>query len=161
MLSGPEEVDVGTEAVFSGKVTEDSGAGVEGIPLSVIIDGRSLPQQTTSSDGSFSFSNTFLQPGKHGVEVRFPGSDFMRANSARLDLDVVMLTILTLDAPVQVRVDEQFGVTGEPLAFRGRPLASEQITLAMGDTEEAAVTVGPDGSFTQEFTPCPTPDRSR
>ena len=152
VFSGPQEVDVGTEAVFHGKVTEDSGAGVGGIPLSIIIDGRTLPQQMTASDGSFSFSNTFLQPGRHWAEVRFPGSNFVRANSARLNLDVVMPTTLTLAAPVQVRVDEPFGVTGELVDFRGRPLEGDRVTLSMGGTEEATVTVGADGSFTHEFT---------
>ena len=152
VLSGPQEVNVGTEAVFRGKVTEDSGAGVEGIPVSIIIDGRTLPQQMTASDGSFSFSNTFLQPGEHWAEVRFAGTNFVRANSARLNLNVVMPTTLTLDAPVQVRVDEPFGVTGELVDFQGRPLEGDQVTLTMGETEGASVTVGADGSFAHEFT---------
>ena len=152
VFSGPQEVDVGTEAVFRGQVTEDTGDGVEGIPLTLVIDGRSLPQQRTGADGSFSFSNTFLAPGNHWAEVRFSDSDFLRANSARLNLEAVMPTTLTLDAPVQVRVDESFTVTGRLLDVRDRPLTGNQVTLALGETEEATVTIGVDGSFTHEFT---------
>ena len=152
VFSGPQEVDVGTEAVFRGQVTEDTGDGVEGIPLTLVIDGRSLPQQRTGADGSFSFSNTFLAPGNHWAEVRFSDSDFLRANSARLNLEAVMPTTLTLDAPVQVRVDEPFTVTGRLLDVRDRPLTGNQVTLALGETEEATVTIGVDGSFTHEFT---------
>ena len=152
VLSGPQEVDVGTAAVFRGQVTEDTGDGVEGIPLTLVIDGRSLPQQRTGADGSFSFANTFLVPGNHWAEVRFSDSDFLRANSARLNLEAVMPTTLTLDAPVQARVDEPFTVTGSLVDVRGRPLTGNQVTLAMGETEEATVTIGVDGSFTHEFT---------
>ena len=152
VLSGPQEVDVGTAAVFRGQVTEDTGDGVEGIPLTLVIDGRSLPQQRTGTDGSFSFSNTFLAPGRHWAEVRFSDTDFLRANSARLNLEAVMPTTLTLDAPVQARVDEPFTVTGSLLDVRGRPLTGSQVTLAMGETEEATVTIGVDGSFTHELT---------
>ena len=74
---------MGRPAVFRGQVTEDTGDGVEGIPLTLVIDGRSLPQQRTGADGSFSFANTFLVPGNHWAEVRFSDSDFLRANSAR------------------------------------------------------------------------------
>ena len=152
VLSGPQEVDVGTAAVFRGRVTEDTGDGVEGIPLTLVIDGRSRPQQRTGEDGSFSFSNTFLAPGNHWAEVRFSDSDFLRANSARLNLEAVMPTTLTLDAPVQARVDEPFTVTGSLLDVRGRPMTGSQVTLAMGETEEATVTIGVDGSFTHELT---------
>ena len=152
VLSGPQEVDVGTAAVFRGRVTEDTGDGVEGIPLTLVIDGRSRPQQRTGEDGSFSFSNTFLAPGNHWAEVRFSDTDFLRANSARLNLEAVMPTTLTLDAPVQVRVDEPFTVTGSLLDVRGRPQTGSQVTLAMGETEEITVTIGVDGSFTHELT---------
>ena len=151
VLSGPQEVDVGTAAVFRGQVTEDTGDGVEGIPLTLVIDGRSLPQQRTGADGNFSFSNTFLLPGSHWAQVRFSDNDFLRANSARLNLEVVVPTALTLDAPVQVRVDEPFTVNGSLLDVLNRPVATSEVTLAIGETEEVTVTTGNDGSFTHEF----------
>ena len=62
--------------------------------------------------------------------------------------------------PVQARVDEPFTVTGSLVDVRGRPLTGNQVTLAMGETEEATVTIGVDGSFTHEFT-LPDSDKLR
>ena len=152
VLSGPQEVNVGTEAVFRGQVTEDSGRGVPGIPVSVVIDGRSFPQHTTGADGSFSFSNTFLLPGRHWAEVSFPDTDYLRANSARLNLHVFMPTHLTLDVPVQARVDEPFTISGTLVDWRETPLNGRQVTITVGDSDSATVVAGVDGSFTHQIT---------
>ncbi|MYD36629.1 MAG: hypothetical protein F4X20_06465 [Dehalococcoidia bacterium] len=152
VFSGPQEVNVGTEAVFRGQVTEDTGRGVPGIPVSVIIDGRAFPQRTTGEDGSFSFSNTFLLPGRHWAEVRFADTDYLRANSARLNLQAYMPTTLTLNAPVQARVDEPFTVSGTLIDWRQTPLNGRQVTINVGENESATVVAGVDGSFTHQVT---------
>lgn len=152
VFSGPQEVNVGTEAIFSGQVTEDTGSGVPGIPVSVIIDGRSFPQRTTSADGSFTFSNTFLLPGTHWAEVRFPDTDHLRANSARINVQAFMPTNLTLDVPVQARVDEPFTVSGTLVDWRETPLNGRQVTITVGDSASATVVAGVDGSFTHQVT---------
>ncbi len=152
VFSGPQEVNVGTEAVFRGQVTEDNGRGVPGIPVSVIIDGRSFPQRTTGEDGSFTFSNTFLLPGRHWAEVRFSDTDYLRANSARINLQAFMPTNLTLDVPVQARVDEPFTVSGVLVDWRETPLNGRQVTVTVGDSAGATVVAGVDGSFTHQVT---------
>ncbi len=152
VFSGPQEVNVGAEAVFRGLVTEDSGRGVPGIPVSVIIDGRSFPQRTTDEDGSFTFSNTFLLPGRHWAEVRFSDTDYLRANSARINLQVFMPTNLTLDVPVQARVDEPFTVSGVLVDWRETPLNGRQVTLTVGESDSATVVAGVDGSFAHQIT---------
>ncbi len=152
VFSGPQEVNVGTEAVFRGQVTEDNGSGVPGIPVAVIIDGRSFPQRTTGEDGSFTFSNTFLLPGRHWAEVRFSDTDYLRANSARLNLHVFMPTNLTLDVPVQARVDEPFTVSGVLVDWRETPLNGRQVTINVGDSDSATVVAGVDGSFIHQVT---------
>ncbi len=152
VFSGPQEVNVGTEAVYRGQVTEDTGRGVPGIPVSVIIDGRSFPQRTTSADGSFTFSNTFLLPGSHWAEVRFPDTNHLRANSARINVQVFMPTNLTLDVPVQARVDEPFTVSGVLADWRNTPLNGRQVTITVGDGAGATVVAGVDGSFTHQVT---------
>ncbi len=152
VLSGPQEVDVGTEAVFRGRVTEDNGDAVAGLPVSIVIDGRRLPRETTDSDGSFSFTNTFLSPGRHWAEARFSDTDFLRGNSVRLNLDVVMPTTLTLDVPAQTRVDEPFTITGKLLDIRESPLPGHEVVLRVGDNEEIEVFAGVDGTFSHEVT---------
>ena len=152
VFSGPQEVNVGAEAVFHGQVTEDSGRGVPGIPVSIIIDGRAFAQRTTGDDGSFSFSNTFLQPGRHWAEVQFPDTNFLRAGSARLNLHAFIPTTLTLDAPAQARVDEPFTVSGRLVDWQERPLNGRQVTINIGEIDSATVVAGVDGSFSHQVT---------
>ncbi len=152
VFSGPQEVNVGTEAVFHGQVTEDSGRGVPGIPVSIIIDGRAFAQRTTGDDGSFSFSNTFLSPGQHWAEVRFPDTNFLRAGSARLNLHAFVPTTLTLDVPAQARVDEPFTISGSLVDWQERALNGRQVTINIGEIDSATVVAGVDGSFTHQVT---------
>ncbi len=152
VFSGPQEVNVGTEAVFRGRVTEDSGRGVPGIPVSIIIDGRSLSQRTTGDDGNFSFSNTFLQTGNHWAEVRFNDTDFLKANSARINLEVVMPTVLSLDVEPRVLVGSTFNIGGMLLDSRNQPLGGRHVAISIDGGEPIWTTAGADGRFQAEYT---------
>ncbi len=147
VFSGPQEVDVGVEASFQGRVTEDTGAGVSGIPLQILIDGSALPTQRTANDGSFSFSNTFLQPGNHWAEVRFSENNYLRANSARINLEVVVPTALSLDVQPQVLVGRTFIIGGRLLDSRDQPLAGRSIGVSVDSGDTIWATAGADGRF--------------
>ena len=151
VFSGPLEVNVGTEAVFRGKVTEDNGNGASGIPLSVIIDGRVFPQRTTGEDGSFSFSNTFLQPGTHWAEVSFSGTSFLKANSARINLEAVMPTMLSLDVQPQVPVGSTFTIGGMLLDSQNQPLEDRTVGISVDGGNTIRTIAGADGRFEAEY----------
>ena len=146
-LTGPKEVEVDVQAVFRGRLTEDTGGGVAGLELKVTIDGRSLPGQSTGPSGDFTFANTFSEPGDHWAKVEFDGRDFLVGNSVRLDFTVVLPTELTIDAPAQVNVGEEFIIAGVLRDVRGRPMANEAIAIEVADAAALPVSTGPEGEF--------------
>ncbi len=146
-LTGPGEVPVDTQAHFRGSLLEDTGSGVENLQLQVTIDGRSLPPQLTGPAGEFSFAQTFPEVGSHTVEVAFEGRDFLLGNSARLELTAVMPTSLTVEYIGQVKVGDDFTIEGFLHDVRGRPMAGQEITIALGDGPERSVFTGGEGEF--------------
>ena len=151
VFSGPQEVDVGADALFQGRVTEDTGEGVSGIPLQILIDGIALPSQRTRRDGTFSFSTTFPQPGLHWAQVRFSDRDFLEGNSARIDLEAVLPTSLSLDVQPQALVDETFTVAGLLLDSRDRPLSGKPVGISVDGGAKSWETTGADGRFTLDI----------
>lgn len=152
VFSGPQEVNVGTEAVFRGRVTEDTGAGVSGIPLQIVIDGNTMPAQRTGDDGRFSFSNTFLHAGNHWAEVRFSDNDFLRANSARINLEVVIPTVLSLEVEPRALVGSTSVIGGMLVDSRNRPFAGGYVAITVDDGETIWANAGADGRFQAEYT---------
>ena len=146
-LTGPREVEVGAQAVFHGRITDDTGGGVADLELKVTIDGRTMPGQTTGPSGDFSFASTFSEPGDHWAEVEFDARDFLLGNSVRLAFTVVLPTELVIDAPALVNVGEEFLITGVLRDLRGRPMAGEDIAIEVANAAAPAVRTSPEGEF--------------
>ena len=61
-LTGPSRVPVDDEAEFSGKLTEETGEGVAGSELEIVVDGTVADTITTQEFGRFSFTRAFPGP---------------------------------------------------------------------------------------------------
>ena len=146
-LTGPADVPVDVEAIFHGKVSDDAGQGVADRQLNVTIDGRAEPPVTTSPTGTFSFSRSFSDPGRHWVAVEVKGQEYLLDNQVRLDFQVTLPTVLTLLAPALVSVSEDFTVNGELRDARGEPLSSEYVSVRVGDNPEARTLTDGSGAF--------------
>ncbi len=146
-LTGPEEVPVDTEALFRGKLMDDTGIGVANLELQVAVDGRDLPLQLTDEVGEFGFAQTFTEVGPHTIEVSLEGKDFLLGNSARLDVTAVMPAELSVAIPGEVRVAEGFPIEGLLLDARGNPITGAELTLTVGDGPPWSVATGDDGEF--------------
>ena len=146
-LTGPGEVPVDTQALFRGKVLDDSGSGVADMDVQVIVDGRDLPPQSTSKAGEFAFSLTFAEVGDHVVEVGFEGRDFLLGNTARLEVAAVMPTELIVSIPGEASIGEEFLIKGLLRNVRGQPLPQAEVTLTVGDGPPWTAFTGDDGRF--------------
>ena len=118
-LTGPTRVPVDDEAEFSGKLTEETGEGVAGSELEIVVDGTVADTITTQEFGRFSFTQAFPDPGPHWVEVKLKDQEYLLDNVARINLEVTLPTATTVEAPVSVEVGEEFRVTGT-LRWRSR-----------------------------------------
>ena len=147
-LTGPSEVPVDTQALFRGKIMDDTGGGVAGMEVQVLVDGREQPPLSTTAGGEFAFSQTFSEVGPHTVEIGFEGRDFLLGNTARLEVVAVMPTQLTINVPGEASVGVEFTIRGFLRNGRGEPLAQAELTLAVGDGPSWAAATGEDGQFT-------------
>ena len=150
-LTGPAEITVDVQAVFRGKLSEDTGGGMAGQELRIAVDGGQMPPQTTGPSGEFSFATIFSEPGSHRVEVSFDDREgngaFLIGSSARLDLTAVMPTELAINAPVHVEVGKDFEVSGLLRDVRGIPMPGETVEVRIGDRPAESIDTGPDGEF--------------
>ena len=146
-LTGPGEVPVDTQALFRGKLLDDTGSGVADLELQVSVDGRELPAQSTNDAGEFGFVQTFTEVGPHTVEVGFEGKDFLLGNTARLELAAVMPTELAVVIAGEVRVGDGFPIEGILRDARGNPLGGAELTFTVGDGPPWTAVTGEDGTF--------------
>ena len=84
---------------------------------------------TTGEFGRFSFTQAFPDPGPHWVEVELKVQDYLLDNKARIDLEVTLPTVTTVEAPVSVEVGEEFSVSGTLHGARGEPLAGQPVSV--------------------------------
>ena len=146
-LTGPGEIPVDTQALFRGKLVDDTGSGVGGLEVQVEVDGRSLPPQSTDDAGEFAFAQTFTELGAHTVEVGIEGRDFLLGNTARLEVQAVMPTELTVNVPGDARIGEEFLIEGFLRDVRGQSLPQVEITFTVDDGPPWSATTGANGEF--------------
>ena len=139
-LTGPSEVPVDAEAVFTGRLSEDTGQGVPDREIQIAIDGALIEPVVTDSFGNFEFARVFSDPGPHWVEVELSGAEFLVDNRARIDFEVTLSTETTVQAPVSVEVGEEFVVAGTLQGIRGEALSGRSLTIHVGEHSMEAVT---------------------
>ena len=146
-LTGPTRVPVDDEAEFSGKLTEETGDGVEGSELEIVVDGTVADTITTEAFGRFSFTRAFPDPGPHWVEVKLKDQEYLLDNRARINLEVTLPTATAVEAPVSVEVGEEFRVTGTLHGARGEPLEDRVVRVQIGGLPAQQVSTDAEGAF--------------
>ena len=146
-LTGPSKVPVDVEAVFTGRLSEDTGVGASGREIAVAVNGAAVDPVMTDASGRFTFSQVFADPGPHWVEVELKGQAFLLDNRARIDFEVTLPTETTIRAPVAVEVGEEFRLYGSLRGVRGEPLTGRGIMVRVGDSPEQRVSTDDAGHF--------------
>ena len=146
-LTGPTRVPVDDEAEFSGKLTEETGEGVAGSVLEIVVDGTVADTITTQEFGRFSFTQAFPDPGPHWVEVKLKDQEYLLDNVARINLEVTLPTATIVEAPVSVEVGEEFSVTGTLHGARGEPLEDRTVLVRIGGQPAQQVSTDAEGAF--------------
>ena len=147
-FSGPSGISVDAEGTFRGRLTEEVGDPVGGRTIRVNIQGQAPFQVTTDGRGAFSFTRAFRQTGQRTVEVTFEQEGYMLGNEAGIAVTVTMPTALTIDAVDNVRVGEDYVISGTLRDIRGGGIARQSIEVALPDGEVASVQTRERGEFT-------------
>ena len=130
-LTGPAEVSVDTVAQFSGQLSEEVTGGLADREIQITVDGQQTSPVYTDATGRFEFTHTFVETGEHVVGARFMESDFLLGNKAQIGLRATMPSVLEIQAPPQVRLNEDFPIVGHIRDARGRPLARRDVAVAL------------------------------
>ena len=146
-LTGFNEVEVDSEALFHGRLFDDTGAGVPDLELKVTVDGIELPPLSSGPAGDFTFAHTFVDPGPHDVEVAFEGGELLRGNAARVDLVALLPTSLAVTGVGQVEVGETFNIEGVLQDLRGTPMPNVDVSIVVGNDPELVVGTDEEGRF--------------
>ncbi len=146
-LTGPSKIPVDVEAVFTGKLDEDTGRGASNREITVAVNGSAVDPVTTDASGRFTFTQVFADPGPHWVEVELKGQAFLLDNSARIDFEVTLPTETTVEAPVAVEVGEEFRIAGTLHGVRGEPLTGRSVAVRVGNQPEQRVFTNDAGAF--------------
>lgn len=116
-----------------------------GLELQTTVDGQKAVV-TTGADGRAVFrSFSAPGPGRHGVDVRYAGSDHYNAVSATRELVVMARTTLTAKRTDDGSTPLQIEVSGQ-LLRSGRP-HSGPVSVLLDEAPCAHATSGSDGSF--------------
>lgn len=75
------------------------------------------------------------------------GQAFLLDNNARIDLEVTLPTLTTLETPAAVQVGEEFSVSGTLHGARGEALGNRPISVRIGEGEAQVVTTDAGGGF--------------
>ncbi|MEM3078693.1 MAG: carboxypeptidase-like regulatory domain-containing protein, partial [Thermoproteota archaeon] len=91
-LNPPEILEKESVTItITGRLTDESGMGLGGRPLSIRRDGDAIGSVTTDSNGDYSYEwrNVYLERGNYEVAVRFEGDSAHEASSASVTLTVM------------------------------------------------------------------------
>ncbi|MCY4625101.1 MAG: HEAT repeat domain-containing protein [Chloroflexi bacterium] len=146
-LTGPSSIPVDVGAVFTGKLSEDTGRGASNREITVAVNGSAVDPVMTDDFGRFTFTRAFADPGPHWVEVELKGQAFLLDNRARIDFEVTLPTETAVDVSVSVEVGEEFRITGTLRGVRGEPLTGRSIVVRVGDLPVKQVSTDADGAF--------------
>ena len=146
-LAGPAEVSVDTVAEFSGQLSEEVAGGLVDREILITIDGRLASRAYTDDTGRFAFTHTFVETGEHVVGAGFVESDFLLGSEAQLVLSATMPSVLEIQTPPQVRVNEDFRIVGHLQDTRGHPLAGRDVAVALPGGPPHSATTDERGAF--------------
>jgi len=149
----PDEIkdpEVGKETPISGKVTDEEGNPVAGVPVTVTINGEPTTV-TTDENGTYTVPFTPTQAGPQNVTVAID-DDTYKADpvTETFTADKQAATIKVDD--VDSEVDVPTNITGTVTDKDGNPVANTPVTVTV-DGKPTTVTTDEDGKFNVPYTP--------
>ena len=143
-LSAPESANMEQPVLFSGRLVDmfDSPIAGEEIILSSAGQGE-IGRALTDEEGASSLEHAFNRGGALTIRARFAGTDLYLPSSAETSIDVFIITVLTLDTPEMLDVEQPALFSGTLTDTFGQGIARQAISLSTdGEFLGAATTDG-------------------
>ena len=151
-MTGPTEVPVGAQVLFSGRLNEETGPPVPGKDIRVLVDGALMDTVQTDAAGAYEFTHVFGNPGSHVVEAEFLDVDDFLGNVARLSVSVMLPTVLVVDVPARVEAGQAFRVEGSLVTVNGDPVPIRPIEVFVDGASVGVVPTDDTGAFSPPVT---------
>ena len=149
----PNEIkdpEVGKETTISGKVTDEEGNPVEGVPVTVTINGEPTTV-TTDENGTYTVPFTPTEAGPQEVTVTIDDDTYKADpvdDSFTADKQTATIKVDDVDSEIDVPTN----ITGTVTDSEGNPVADTPVTVTI-DGKPTTVNTDKDGKFNVPYTP--------
>ncbi len=163
-LTTKTEIDSVTSPVIRGKafsvngtVLDSTGHGVDGVPVELFINpkketGGGIPVgEGTVSQGAFKIDALIpvdADPGKYQLMAHSLGGIKYLDSWSDPPLTVLVGTIITLDDPGKIKINEQVMLKGVLTEDSSKPMSGQTINISIGDQFINRLSTDIDGRFT-------------
>ena len=147
-----DEIEVGKPTNVTGKVTDEEGNPLAGVPVSVKV-GDKVVNGTTGDDGKFSIPVTPEDANVDEVTVSVPANEGYAPAEETIPVDVEKQDAnITVDPVNKLEAGKETPVTGKVTDENGNPVANAPVTVKVGDQTYTGTT-DDDGKFSIPVTP--------
>ena len=147
-----DDIEVGKPTNVTGKVTDEEGNPIAGVPVSVKV-GDQVVNGTTDEDGKFSIPVTPEDANVDEVTVSVPAKDGYAPAEETVPVDIEKQDAnLTVDPIDDLEAGKETPVTGTVTDDNGEPVANAPVTVKVGDKTYTGTT-DEDGKFSIPVTP--------
>ncbi|AWX32214.1 carboxypeptidase regulatory-like domain-containing protein [Methanosphaera sp. BMS] len=147
-----DEIEVGKPTNVTGKVTDEEGNPLAGVPVSVKV-GDKVVNGTTGDDGKFSIPVTPEDANVDEVTVSVPANDGYAPAEETIPVDVEKQDAnITVDPVNKLEAGKETPVTGKVTDETGKPVANAPVTVKVGDQTYTGTT-DKNGKFSIPVTP--------
>ena len=147
-----DEIEVGKPTNVTGKVTDEEGNPLAGVPVSVKV-GDQVVNGTTGDDGKFSIPVTPEDANVDEVTVSVPAKDGYAPAEETIPVDVEKQDAnITVDPVNKLEAGKETPVTGKVTDENGKPVANAPVTVKVGDQTYTGTT-DDEGKFSIPVTP--------
>jgi transglutaminase-like putative cysteine protease len=151
-LNVPERVKISETVTLQGKLTAKNAKLISGQRIDIYINNVLENQFATDSEGQFTWKESFNQPGVLTIEVKYPGSDFQIQSSQKIQLQVLIPTMLSLEVQENVKTEDSMVIKGTLRQEKTNdPIPNQPIKIIIdGQSIEEKITTDQNGGFSIE-----------
>lgn len=149
-LETPVGVRAGDEVLFSGKLSDHDGEPLQGMTVTLTLDGLPPRSAVTGPGGEFEVQQLVEEPGVYGFEAAFAGDGLVEPSSRRSSLQATEPVYLEVTGDRLVRAGTLYRLEGTLTARDGQPLPSMPLIIDVPGMEAVKAATDGEGGFSWE-----------
>ena len=154
VLDIAEDFILPEKVIIEGTLEEDSTRPVGSQIIYISLNGKSISQVVTGTDGQFQWEKSVNSAGDYTIKAEFKGSEYYLPSSEESEFQVLVPTAMTLQIPQKANAKEPVIMAGLLRdETSGAPVAGQQVELILDEETSAGYDNTDDsGYFRIEYT---------